>query len=278
MPEPSWLTEAIKRRLGLMLETQGQQPTAGVPQGEQPGSPVPVGPPPAQQPAPQMSPPQSINDYDFDPEYDTTMRTLIARQNFLNSQYTQGRNRVNTSYQIPLQELQQQQGVDTQRLAGQMADQGITRSSNNLFSQGQLSQAYQRRFGGLALEKQQQEEQLDRQRAEQMQQILEEQITAQGRHTQYVGEKEKERAANEAQAKALEDALKRQQEMNSALQAEAEGAKALFNNMVNPPVVTTPTGQIVPAQQQQQGAPPAPWNNAPPGWLDDLQGTKKLWW
>src|SRR5438067_1188285 len=64
----------------------------------------------------------SINDYDFDPNYESTVRDLTNRQNQANSQYAQGVNQVNTQFQPAFQSAETQNQLDLRRLAGQMAN------------------------------------------------------------------------------------------------------------------------------------------------------------
>jgi hypothetical protein len=212
---------------------------------------------PAATPAPTYAP-TGIDQYgDFDPTYDQAMNQYTAQENSANSAYTQGLNQLQGQYDVPMMQLAQQRGDDLDMLAARMAQQGILRSSNNLWGQGKLENAYQTEVGNMTSQIQQGEEGLSRQRQSILDQILQGRNQAASSHTQFLQGKEQARAQAAAEAAAAAEAQRKQDELNAQLQAQRDAAAKAYNDQHAP----TPTGQIPPAPAPTP--PPAPnWGGA----------------
>jgi hypothetical protein len=192
----------------------------------------------------------------YDPTYENTMSGITANQNDINSQYSQAVQKLRTSMQAPLQQAQQSYQDQLNMLSGQMAQQGILRSSNNLYGQGRLNTDYLNQVGQMNLQQQQQQEALDRNRASYLQQLLQQGVQASGAHAAFESDQAKQSSLTQAQAQAAQDAAQRQMLYNQQLQAQTQASGQGFEDAVLGQQYRTPG-----ANQYSMGQVVNPANN-----------------
>lgn len=188
---------------------------------------------------------------DYDPTYENLMAQITGQQNQVSSQYDQAVQKLRTAFQAPRQQAQQSWEDQLQQLQGQMAQQGILRSSNNLEGQGRLNTSYLNTVGQLDLSQQQQQEALDRQRADYLQQLLQQGVQGEGAHAAFLSQRAEARALQQAQTQAAADAAARQQQYNANQTAQQQQAASDYADTVARQQYMTPgannytTGQTV---------------------------------
>lgn len=197
------------------------------------------------QPDPMQATSQGLGQFgDYDPTYENAMAGYSSQENEMNQQYNSAVNNLNTQYLPQQQQLGQNYQDQLQSLQAQMAQQGILRSSNNLYGQGQIGTQYQNELGGLTNAQQSQQAQLADQRNQLLQQLGLQRGQAEQAHASFLSNVAQQRAAQQAQTEANQQSIQQQQDwmnqtgLNAMMQAGQVGT--------NPLLQASPTGQLSP--------------------------------